>query len=302
MVSSLLGRAGILAMEQILDARVAALGPMVSSVDGGAGWGATSGTLAQASRADGRVHAFEPFPGNHRFFADLDERIRLYPVAISATVGRTAFYVSRTVAAGDEWAGRGLEGYSSLGHITSRQGGAWRALKSRIRKLRGKSASDAQLLDVATTRLDTALDEDHLDFVKLDLQGGELDALRGMGSLLARTDLLWVEFTGQAGLLDFLLDSGFLLFDTNYLCPRLSNELLAQFHLAAARPIVLSTSQPALLATRTRDTGDFTAWFAHAKSSGVTLQTDLLAVNPGFIAGFLSLLGRLPSETPDPAT
>jgi len=293
MISSLLSRIGLHSMEQVLEARVATLGPMETSVDGGAGWGGTSQSLAEATQKDGRVHAFEPFPGNHRFFSNADPRIQLHRVALSDNVGRMAFYVSGTVGEEDAWATRGFVGYSSLGHLVSPRVKWVRAIKRVIARLRGQRQREPVVLQVDTTRLDSVVGEAHLDFVKLDLQGGEPAAIRGMGALLQRTDMLWIEFTGQEGLIPMLLEHGFLLFDTNYMCPAGGRGQLEHFDLRPFKEIVLSTSRPALLATRARDTADFLAWFHDAKKAGAIMQTDLLAINPAFLPSFLLMLQEI---------
>jgi len=52
-----------------------------SALDGGAGSGATAKSMLRYLSGD--VYAFEPFPGNHRFFADADPRIHLIPRALA---------------------------------------------------------------------------------------------------------------------------------------------------------------------------------------------------------------------------
>ena len=133
----------------------------------------------------------------------------------------------------------------------------------------------------------------HVDFVKLDLQGAELKALVGIGNLLPAVDMLWIEFSNQPGLFEFLRTRGFLIFDTNYLCVGASESQLAAAGLEGRQKLTLSISKDAVLARRLGEENDYLEWFARARKSAGVWQTDLLCVNPSFIPGFLKLLGHI---------
>lgn len=293
MVSSLLSRIGIHSFEPILLARAEALGQLRVSIDGGAGWGDTAKTIAEATAENGLIYAFEPFPGNHRFFNGCDSRIRLVKSAIADSIGTTSFLVPQVVEANDPWANKGLEGYSSVGHLPD-QAPFWKVLARSVRGVFQVShRSSCVPIQVSVTRIDRAVQEAHIDFVKLDLQGAEYQALVGMGNLLDETDMLWIEFTNQPRLLDLLIGHGFLIFDTNYLCLGSTLNQIEEIGLRATRRITLSTSQPAIIATRGVDSGDYLAWFKNAKKKGGVIQTDLLAVNPKFLPKFMAILGKI---------
>lgn len=70
-----------------------------------------------------------------------------------------------------------------------------------------------ETIQVQTVRLEDDV-EAPLDFVKLDLQGGELEALRGLGSRLHEVSLLYVErqLLKDDGSCAFLRDNGFVVF------------------------------------------------------------------------------------------
>lgn len=298
MVSSLLSQFGLLHMDELLSARHRAVGPMNIAVDGGAGWGATASVIAQHLTPRGRVFAFEPFPGNHQFFESADPRITLVKAAISDSAGQKEFVVPSVVGPNDQWAQKGLVGYSSLGHL-----GDGDSLKRKLKAAAGRLLSSrpdkgGQTFLVECVRLDESVDEASIDFVKLDLQGGEFRALKGLGKKLAETDLLWIEFTGDRQVMDHLIDNGFLLFDTNYLCPSSSKSRLGEYGLKARQEVILSTSAPAILASRTVETHDYFRWFKETRRAKVMLQTDLCAVNRKFVDDFLLTLGQLTHARP----
>lgn len=293
-------RRGVHSMEQILRARTRALGLLDVSIDGGAGWGETTRTMARWTHELGTVYAFEPFPGNHRFFESGDARIQLAKKAISDRVGRARFLVPQVVSEHDAWANKGLLGYSSVGHL-DRAPRFVRSLASLLRR-RGRTGGTGQCIDVDVTRIDTAVDSAHIDFVKLDLQGAEFEALTGMGRLLPKTDLLWIEFTNQPGLLELLVGKlGFLAFDTdNYLCLDSNAGSLADLGLAESRRITLSTSRNAIVARRVVETTDYARWFRRVQRAGV-IQTDLLFVRAGFLPDFLQILAHMEDRPDSPA-
>ena len=293
MVSSLLSRIGIHSFDPILRARSEALGPLRISIDGGGGWGDTARTIAGSTAEDGLIYAFEPFPGNHRFFDQCDSRIRLIQSAIADSVGTASFLVPQVVEANDPWAEKGLLGYSSVGHLAYSRP-LWKKLAKKVLAAFQESRrSNCVPLQVSVTRIDETVQEDHIDFVKLDLQGAEYQALVGMGQLLDETDMLWIEFTNQPRLLDLLVGRGFLIFDTNYVCTGTSLHQLEQSGLRATRRITLSTSKPALIAARVGDSDNYLDWFKNARKKGVVMQTDLLVVNPRFVPMFMTVLGKV---------
>jgi FkbM family methyltransferase len=195
-VENLLSERRVESFSSLLAAYRAAGHDLDSAIDGGAGAGATAKQMLR--HLSGCVYAFEPFPGNHRFFGGLDPRIRLIRKALAERPGRGSFRVARVVASDSAWGRRGLEGYSSSGRLVG-----------------DDEPSDYV---VECVRGDEEIDEDvRIDFIKLDLQGGELGALRGMPRLLSEARFLWVEYLGKPGLLDFLAAEGFTLFETEYM-------------------------------------------------------------------------------------
>lgn len=94
----------------------------------------------------------------------------------------------------------------------------------------GASLCDIESIEKVQTIKVDVIDLDHFalehtidpDFVKLDLQGGELQALNGSKTVLEGADAVMIEFglleayvnrTTPRELLDFMYDNGFVLYD-----------------------------------------------------------------------------------------
>jgi FkbM family methyltransferase len=126
-------------------------------IDGGAGWGDTALFLADAVGPTGRIHCFEFVPGNltvlHenlRLNPKLAERISVHTAALWHTSGETIPYETR---------GPG----SSL-----------------VRGTRDSAVETVTIDDFA------ASEAERVDFVKLDIEGAELEALDGAARTIAR--------------------------------------------------------------------------------------------------------------------
>lgn len=174
-------------------------------VDGGAGVGTTSAAYAaildrelhEENKAKSLVACYDPLPENvavlRERFGDAP-RFLIRDVALSNAAGEAIFSVpSRITSAG---AGPWAPGTSYSGSLKH-------------------AAADREKITVKTVRL---ADEGipRFDFVKLDLQGGELDALKGMGDKLKEAKLLYIEtqLLHNWDVLSFLSENGFfLLFD-----------------------------------------------------------------------------------------
>jgi len=127
-------------------------------VDGGANVGYYSLLLSHRVGPSGRVLAFEPDPTNFEYLlrnlkANHCENVRAFRVALSDRVGTAAFVKDR---------------YRAEGHLVA------------------ASARASGTLTVDTQRLDEFLERQRVSSVqlmKLDLEGGEVQALRGMATL-----------------------------------------------------------------------------------------------------------------------
>lgn len=240
-----------------------------NAVDGGAGAGHTAKQMLNS--VSGVVYAFEPFPGNHRFFQGIDPRIHFIPNALADENKTMAFRVSSVVAEDSEWGRRGMAGYSSVGRLVDKP-----------------AQTDLQ---IDCVRADTYVDA--ADFVKLDLQGGELAALKGMSYFLQQSALLWVEYSGQPGLRAYLIAQGFDLYDTEYMfVGEPSSEAMSQF-VITKRDVPLSTGRSAWFGFKAAEWGDFDAEFADYKKRLGLVQTDIVCVNRRMSPKFDAALARI---------
>jgi len=152
-------------------------GNRFDAIDGGAGAGTTAREMLQHLGPAQKVYAFEPFPGNHRFFKPAETRILLHKQALAAGPGQMCFRVPSTVAAESAWGQQGLAGYSSVGYLVP-----------------GAAPREGDLNVDCVAAQDVVTDHASIGFIKLDLQGGELGALQGMAQLLSGVQFMWVEF------------------------------------------------------------------------------------------------------------
>ena len=135
-------------------------------LDVGAAAGKTARSICLAGGNGMRLMAFEPFPGNHRYFhettRDLPNEIQLLAVALSDKIGESRFKLPSIV--GEQTPGwDGYDGYSSVGHLEepasplSLRGLRWR-LAALARKATGSFSSSKHdrttTITVPTTTLD----------------------------------------------------------------------------------------------------------------------------------------------------
>jgi len=154
----------------ILDALVR---PNGVAVDIGASWGLFTYRLAELAGEGGRVHAFEPNPANERSLRSITSRagtVRFHRCALSEVPGSAELRVPRR-------RGRPVVG---MGTLT-------------VAPKRAPLFTDVVEVDVM--RLDDALDDDvdRVDFIKCDVEGHEVDVLRGAERALASRPTLLIE-------------------------------------------------------------------------------------------------------------
>lgn len=139
------------------------LRPGMTTVDVGANWGYFTLVCAHLVGAQGRVIALEPHPHLSSLLAEN-----------ASTNGLSQVEVLRLAAGADSGA-RGFVGFDA-------HAGNWGLSRT------AQSAEDADF-ECETASVDALLDAkgiDRVDLVKIDIEGGEADALRGMTDGLAR--------------------------------------------------------------------------------------------------------------------
>ncbi|HSB88838.1 MAG TPA: FkbM family methyltransferase [Anaerolineales bacterium] len=173
--------------------------PGMTAYDLGANIGYVTMLLAKAVGETGRVVAVEPLPANlDRLRAAvelnrMEHRIRVVPKAVGAAGGPARFLVHRSPGMGRLEAGSG----------------------------RGPGFESA--IDTEVVSLDDLVHEQDFprpDVIKIDLEGGEVDALQGMRRILLEArPVLLIETHGQAearGVWDLLTAAGYSLRDLDH--------------------------------------------------------------------------------------
>lgn len=174
--------------------------PTYLCVDVGAAAGVSAEQIKHAARKS-TVICFEPFPGNWTYIDEKASRLPGVEVrrqAVHDTVGTVQFHMPSTVT-GVEPGWEGMVGYSSGGYIVDKE-------KS------GKS------IEVEAIRLDDQFKQ-HISFLKIDVQGTELNVLKGANSLLTRglIDMIYCEYSAQAEIIEYMNDLDYFAFDTDFL-------------------------------------------------------------------------------------
>lgn len=195
-------------------------------VDAGAAAGHVS-NLALKHSPDSFALSFEPFPGNWPFIEKTlaGKRARIIKAALAEAPGEAKFYVGSTAKVEGQWIG--FSGYSSVGHIVTE----------------GMDRAASKTITVPVTTVDEHV-SDRVLFFKIDVQGGELNVLKGAEKTIARgVDILYVEFNGEIEILDFLHARGYVIFDHQYLITPLKEDADLSFW-QLTKNFSLSTGQP----------------------------------------------------------
>jgi len=184
-------------------------------------------TIVEVGAADGQdtveyakhfpaaqIHAFEPMPDNVDLLVantSAEPRIFVHPVALGTEAGLHEFYTSGGAAPG--WSGHvGQDGWPYSGSLRAPQDHLqhhpWCTFKKTC---------------VLVCRFDDFDTIEHVDYVHMDVQGAELDVLRG-GTKLLSARAIWLEvanvplYAGQplrADVVRFMESVGYrLLLDT----------------------------------------------------------------------------------------
>jgi FkbM family methyltransferase len=269
-MNDLLTAKGIDSFATLLQAYQKAGVDLGNCVDGGAGCGGTAKTMLRHMAADSVCYAFEPFPGNLRFFEGIDPRVILVPKAMDVEQRQSKFRVPSVVQEDSVWGKKGMVGYSSVGHLTN-------------------TVPEGEIsLDVECVRTDQVVPADkRIGFVKLDLQGGELNALKGMSRFLADVPLMWIEYTGRPDLMDYIIDQDFLVFDTEYFFLGSPGEAARDAFKVTRENHPLSNGLTAWFGFKRKPWRNYHQEFAQYKKDLRMLQTDLVCVNRRHLDDFI---------------
>lgn len=169
-------------------------------VDVGAHSGRHTIPLACRVGAGGVVHAFEPLP---------EVRRELTANIVSANLNNVVIYPFALGAAND------LADFNFIRNLPEESG-------LRLRHVYNAIPSPPELIKVPVYRLDDVLRDDAISFLKADIEGGELDMLRGAVGIIRRSRPVIAFECGAAAFLgyhdtpetlyDLLAGMGFLIY------------------------------------------------------------------------------------------
>jgi FkbM family methyltransferase len=257
-------------------------------IDGGAGIGSETKRYLKIFEKNyvknGHVTCYEPLPEN---FATMKERlpiegVTLRQVAISNKSGNSKFSVPTRMPDDTFWP----KGTSFNGFLSERE-------------------SNFETINIETVRIVDDIDFSP-SFVKLDLQGGERDAVMGMGSLVERTKIFYIEsqLLSHNNACSILSDMGFvIMFDKLQFGVKGGNVdtgRLREFGITVDRvmPNILSTVCYGHFNKRIVN-GFLDYRFSdiiadHARTIGITyLQTDAICVNKNFFGEIVPWLDTI---------
>ncbi len=262
-------------------------------LDVGAAGGAVTKRMLHRS-PQSHVIAFEPFPGNYPHFANIvgdDSRVTLMKVAVASEARRNKLFVAATVT-GSEKGWEKLTGYSSGGFLIADD------------DERGDKS-----VTVDTVRIDDVIGDQHVRFMKVDVQGGELGVLRSAEQAITqgRIDFMFVEFGGEEAVLNHLLERGMRIFDSEYLLiprkhrvygltwnvfrnlKRWRRDRIDMSNWDVFRDLTLTTGATAHRAwprVISYAPNDYCQFFARENRKLGTVWTDIVAVAPHFVDQF----------------
>ena len=247
-------------------------------VDGGAGVGETVEDMLSILPDEGKIIAYEPNPINVQNFICKSSKVQIQEAALGDQNELVKFYVSQETKSLSENPFH-IAGTSFVGKVVEHQEGV---------------ISTSNTYDVRMTRLDTSLAElrvDNVDFLKLDLQGSEVSALRGLGEMLKSVKVIWVEFSGQTDLLELLNAAGFFIFDTEYLFVGQPTPLIEEFF-EINKVGTNSIGKSIFFGSRKHVWADYQKIFHFMRAKRRMIQTDLLIVNPAYIHFFFDAISE----------
>ena len=285
-VSALLGNLDINCFSDILGPYRTLNPDLKICVDGGAGLGETAEKIFKnLPQDDVKVLAFEPNPNNIAEFKFSDPRLTIVDAALGARRATARFHVAATTQRQSETNPYLVPGTSFVGKLVDE----------------AASFDKGDQYEVQVVRMDDSLRENGCSgaqFIKLDLLGGELDALKGLGDMLGDVHWMWIEYGGQPELLELLIERGFVLFDTQYLFfGDMKPEVKEAF--TVTRKGKNSVGREIFFGRRKQVWRNYASQFSYCRKSLGMVQTDLVAVAPAYISSFLDacyLKGKLGAQ------
>lgn len=260
-------------------------------IDVGAAKGSFTTLISSASKDKANIFSYEPFYGNHDFFyeetKDLNN-VTLIKKALSDKVGKEKLFVHSKVI-GTEKGWENYKGYSSVGMLSS------------ISKLDFSKYPQGEHLDIDCTTLDIEFKDKHIDFVKIDVQGAEINVLKGAENLLKQSniDLLYIEWSGEKEVIDILNKNNYTIYDSTYLIVPNNNDisLILENNFELIEELKLSTGKIAYEASlKNKDLSPIEIISQLRNQNLAYIQTDLIAVSKKFNKRFLKIISNYNSK------
>lgn len=150
--------------------------------------------------------------------------------------------------------------------------------------------------------MDEVVEGRKVTFMKVDVQGGEMDVLTSAKNALSesRISLIQIEFSGEADVLKALLSYQYAVFDSLYLLMPNESPDLSGWDIEGT--VTLSTGRPAFWAWpkyTPYSPDEYLSFLEDERQKVGNLQTDLIAVPLPAISEFLSAASRsIPAGSP----
>lgn len=225
------------------------------------------------------VIAFEPFPGNWPYinqYCGTDSRITIRPVAVGEYSGLSSFKCGKTVT-GSEPGWEKRIGYSSGGYLAEEA---------------NTINPEDSIIQVECVRLDDEVIGSPM-FLKIDVQGGELGVLKGAKRLISDgLPVIYCEYSGQEGVLEFLFEHNYVVFDQEYLIvPRTADDTLDDWDIHHEK--FLSSGRKSFLGwpkSRPKESKQFKEFMRSQRPKRMVAQLDLLCIHRDFFAEKIDFL------------
>lgn len=250
-------------------------------LDVGAAAGKITARLARKASAS-RIISFEPFAGNIPHFKKNTSpfsNVTLIEKAVSNFNGNGKLFVGSQLT-GDERGWEGYNGYSSSGMLISEDHPRWESSKSN---------------PVPVCSVDAVVNE-HVRFMKIDVQGGELGVLQGAARTIETKgiDVIYVEFEGQMEVLRLLDSLSYTLWDSgNYVYSYSEGRPEPETLSSGFKASTVSSGRKVYRGPLTRRPLEMEEYGHFVQTLGDwALQTDIVAVHKSVVSEFLEAVAR----------
>ncbi|MEP0324131.1 FkbM family methyltransferase [Bauldia litoralis] len=154
--------------------------------------------------------------------------------------------------------------------------------------------SGRDTIETEVVAIDDVVDQT-VGLMKIDVQGGEMDVLLGARKTIANhgIDLIYCEYSGQEGVLEFFFENGYTVFFTEHLLvQRKPDDPIFSWHIVKEK--ALSSGRSAWTAwppeTMPRDAAGYADFMRSEDRRLMSCQTDLVCVSAGLLPVFSDVM------------